>query len=142
MHAETSSTLSLSAPPINRRRLVGLLQEMLGVPSPCGKERRLAIFLAEVMRGMGLRVSCQHVRRRRLNVLGVRPGRAGAPALLLAGRLDTPPPGTDEARCPRRGGRIASSSMDPAPATCSARTRATSKRCVRCTSTASSRPAT
>lgn len=68
------------------RRVVGLLRDMLEIPSPSGEEERLARFLVSRMAGLGLSANRDMVG----NVVATT-GTGNGPVVLLVGHMDTTP---------------------------------------------------
>lgn len=66
--------------------VTGLLRGMVAIPSPSGREREIAEFLADAMSGLGLTARIDAVG----NVIGT-VGRGDGPVVLLAGHMDTVP---------------------------------------------------
>ena len=74
---------------------IGLLRELVSIPSPSGSEEEVARRVEEVARGAGL-----DVRRNELGVVVEVAGRADGPALAFVSHLDTVPPGAGWTRDP------------------------------------------
>jgi LysW-gamma-L-lysine carboxypeptidase len=66
--------------------VVGLLKDMIAIPSPSGAERRLASYLVGAMSRLGLTARLDEAG----NVIGTT-GRSAGPVVLLAGHMDTVP---------------------------------------------------
>lgn len=66
--------------------VTGLLRAMVAIPSPSGRERELAEFLADAMSGLGFIARIDAVG----NVIGTT-GHGDGPVVLLAGHMDTVP---------------------------------------------------
>ena len=80
---------------IDEAEVVRLAQELVKIPSenPPGGEKRVAEFLGNYMRDMGLEVQVKDVEPGRPNVIGVLRGAAEGPVILLNGHLDVVPAG-------------------------------------------------
>jgi acetylornithine deacetylase/succinyl-diaminopimelate desuccinylase-like protein len=76
--------------------LLGLVQDMINVPSPTGDEKALAQFLVAFMRDRDLVAVYQEIDEHRGNSLARVPGRGDGPDLLFYGHLDTSFTGRDE----------------------------------------------
>ncbi|MGD9765400.1 MAG: M20 family metallopeptidase [Candidatus Binatia bacterium] len=74
---------------IDAPELARLVRDMVSIPSPPGRERQLAEFMTEWMRGAGLDASYQAVDERQGNAVGRLRGSGGGPELLVWGELDT-----------------------------------------------------
>ncbi len=69
-----------------------LLGTLVSIPSVTGEEGRLAVYLAELLEGVGAQVELREVEPGRPNLLAKVPGE-GEPILFM-GHLDTVPPGS------------------------------------------------
>jgi acetylornithine deacetylase len=74
---------------VDEARLVEWASRAIGTPSFTGSEEAMAHLTAETFREMGLGVQWQQVEEGRANVLGVRTGEGGGPALMFNGHMDT-----------------------------------------------------
>lgn len=74
---------------VDKGRLRGLLEEMIGIYSPTGREEEIVEFMTGYLQGCGLEVQLQVVEGERCNVL-VLP-EEGRMELVLVGHLDTVP---------------------------------------------------
>jgi acetylornithine deacetylase/succinyl-diaminopimelate desuccinylase-like protein len=70
-------------------RLVQDALEAVSIPSFTGSEERMAEWMAERFRELGLEVQWQQVEDGRANVVGLRAGRGGGPTLMFNGHMDT-----------------------------------------------------
>jgi acetylornithine deacetylase len=74
---------------IDRDRLVEDALAAVSIPSFTGDEERLARWMAERFRELGLDVQWQQVEEGRANVVGTRAGTGGGPTLMFNGHMDT-----------------------------------------------------
>src|SRR5690625_53943 len=74
---------------IDQDALVELACRLVDIPSPTGQEGECALFLADHLRDMGLRVQLQEVEPERYNVLARLPGTGGGQTLMFNGHMDT-----------------------------------------------------
>jgi acetylornithine deacetylase len=74
---------------IESERLVQDALEAVSIPSFTGSEERLAEWMAERFRELGLEVQWQQVEDGRANVVGLRAGNGGGPTLMFNGHMDT-----------------------------------------------------
>ncbi|HEX6221333.1 MAG TPA: M20/M25/M40 family metallo-hydrolase [Acidimicrobiia bacterium] len=93
MEPELTSRITSS---IDRDRLVATASDLVAISSPTGTELEAARYLADVMNGLGLEVTLQHIEEGRANAVG-RLGSAGTgPSLMFNGHLDTSYSGDEE----------------------------------------------
>jgi acetylornithine deacetylase/succinyl-diaminopimelate desuccinylase-like protein len=74
---------------IDSERLVQDALDAVSIPSFTGSEQRLAEWMAERFRELGLDVQWQQVEDGRANVVGLRAGSGGGPTLMFNGHMDT-----------------------------------------------------
>jgi len=79
---------------VNKERVVGLLQEMVRIPSYTGEELRLAEYMADWLQQHGLEMelqACQptQAHKKSANVIATLRGTGGGRCLMLNGHLDT-----------------------------------------------------
>jgi acetylornithine deacetylase len=74
---------------IDRDRLVGTASDLVAISSPTGSELEPARYLADLMKGVGLAVTLQHIEEGRANAVGRLEGKGAAPSLMFNGHLDT-----------------------------------------------------
>ena len=79
----------MSAPAVNRDRLVEWASKAISIPSFTGSEEEMARFVEQTFKELGLRVQWQQVEQGRANVLGTLSGAGGGPALMFNGHMDT-----------------------------------------------------
>jgi len=79
----------VSAPAVNRDRLVEWASKAISIPSFTGSEEEMARFVEQTFKELGLRVQWQQVEQGRANVLGTLSGAGGGPALMFNGHMDT-----------------------------------------------------
>jgi acetylornithine deacetylase/succinyl-diaminopimelate desuccinylase family protein len=79
----------------NKRRLIRLTQKLIQINSenPPGDEYRIAKFVGNYLRKMGLKTQIHEFKKRRPNVIAVLAGRSKKHSLLLTPHLDTVPAG-------------------------------------------------
>ena len=74
---------------IEPNEAVGLVKQLVDIPSPEGEELRCARFLYDYMRQGGVEVQLQDVEEGRANVIAVVRGAGDSTTLMLNGHLDT-----------------------------------------------------
>lgn len=74
---------------IDPEKTVRRTMELANVESPTGKEGECGQLYAEMMKGLGMRVTLQEVEPGRYNAIGVLRGRGGGASLMFNGHLDT-----------------------------------------------------
>lgn len=79
----------MSAPAVNRERLVEWASRAIGTPSFTGSEQAMAELMRDTFLDLGLRVQWQQVEEGRANALGIWEGAGGGPSLMLNGHVDT-----------------------------------------------------
>jgi len=79
----------VSAPAVNRDRLVEWASKAISIPSFTGSEEEMARFVEQTFEELDLRVQWQQVEEGRANVLGTLSGAGGGPALMFNGHMDT-----------------------------------------------------
>lgn len=92
---------------INKKRLIKLLQDLIGIDSqnPPGDEYRIACFIRRYFAKMGVRAKIYEFKKRRSNIIAVLPGKDRSRSLLITPHLDTVPRG-ENWRFPALKGRI------------------------------------
>ncbi len=85
---------------IDAGRLETLLEDLVGIYSPSGKEQEICEYLLRHFQALGIPVECQPVTEDRYNLL-IRP-RGVEPGLLLMGHVDTVTASTPDQCQPRR----------------------------------------
>ena len=80
---------------INKKRLILLTQQLIGIDSqnPPGDESRIAVFVKNYLKGLGLETSIFEFKKRRLNVVAILEGKRRRRSLLITPHLDTVPSG-------------------------------------------------
>ncbi|MSQ72273.1 MAG: deacylase [Betaproteobacteria bacterium] len=86
---EQNRWLDASIAHIDRDKLGALVADMVAIPSPTGKERPLAEFLAERLKQNGLDGSCQQIDAEQANAVGRHRGSGDGADLLLYAPIDT-----------------------------------------------------
>src|SRR3990172_2907064 len=81
---------------IDRQRLIELTRNLVVIPSPTGEEERVALYLANELRSMGLEVSLQEIETHRFNVIGRWKGAGGGATLMFLAHFDTVTPGPED----------------------------------------------
>ena len=79
----------MSAPLVDRDRLVETASRMIGVHSFTGDEEGMAHLMVELYEELGLHVQWQQVEEGRANVLGTLAGTGGGRSLMFNGHMDT-----------------------------------------------------
>ena len=74
---------------VDEQRLVTMGADVVGIPSPTGREKRMAQYMRAVFEELGLQVLWQEVERGRPNVVGVLRGAGGGRSLMFNGHMDT-----------------------------------------------------
>ncbi len=74
---------------VRRDELSKMLQEMVDIPSPTGKEEPLARYLGERFAELGMEITYQEMEPGRPNVVARLKGTGGGPSLMFNGHLDT-----------------------------------------------------
>ena len=80
---------------VEREDILKLTQELVAIPSPNppGKEKEVALYLADLFREMGLKVEMKEVYPDRPNVIAVWDSGRPGPTVILNGHMDVIPPG-------------------------------------------------
>lgn len=78
---------------IDPGELTRLAQDMIRIPSVCGDEEKVALFLAKKFAEWGYDVTMDEVTPRRPNVYATLRGKSGGPTLMYNGHIDVVPPG-------------------------------------------------
>ncbi len=68
--------------------MLKLLEQLVSIPSPSGKEKKIGEYLAEVLDNLGFEVIKQEVEKDRFNIIAKR----GQPKVIFFGHMDTVPP--------------------------------------------------
>jgi acetylornithine deacetylase len=79
----------VSAPAIDRSRLVDLALRLVSTPSFTGSEEAAAVLVRDELQSSGVATQWQQVEDGRANVLGTWAGAGGGPTLMFNGHLDT-----------------------------------------------------
>ena len=79
----------MTAPRVDRDRLVETASRMIGVHSFTGDEQAMAELMVELYERLGLQVQWQQVEEGRANALGIWQGAGGGPSLMFNGHMDT-----------------------------------------------------
>jgi acetylornithine deacetylase/succinyl-diaminopimelate desuccinylase-like protein len=74
---------------VNEERIVAMARDVVGIPSPTGREKRMATYMRGVFEGLDLQVGWQEVEKGRPNVLGLLEGAGGGSSLMFNGHTDT-----------------------------------------------------
>jgi succinyl-diaminopimelate desuccinylase len=92
---------------IDKKRLIRLTQRLIRIDSqnPPGDESRIANFVKDYLRGLGINAKTYEFKKGRSNVVAVLKGRDKRRSLLTTPHLDTVPAGSDW-RLPPLSGRI------------------------------------
>ena len=80
---------SKAASHITAENLSGTLAEMVDISSPTGHEARMAEYLVQRMRALGMETDLQLVEQGRPNAIGHFRGRGSGSNLLFTGHMDT-----------------------------------------------------
>jgi acetylornithine deacetylase/succinyl-diaminopimelate desuccinylase family protein len=80
---------------VNKKRLLHLIRDLIRINSenPPGDESRIARYVGEYLKGLGLKVSYYEFAKKRTNILAVLPGEDSKKSLLITPHLDTVPRG-------------------------------------------------
>jgi acetylornithine deacetylase/succinyl-diaminopimelate desuccinylase-like protein len=89
-------TTTKSTIPIDEQRLVGLVSDLVNIPSVTGSEREVADFVLGYLKDVGLEARQQEVEDGRVNVIGRLRGTGGGKAIAFTGHLDTATSGRPE----------------------------------------------
>jgi acetylornithine deacetylase len=105
MSGDRARRAAEAAAAVDEKALVALLQQMVRLRSYSagGEEGRIARFMAEHCRGMGLTAELQEVEPGRFNCVAQWPGTGGGQSLMLNGHLDTNPAGEGWTKDPLGG---------------------------------------
>ncbi|MCZ7590443.1 MAG: M20/M25/M40 family metallo-hydrolase [Gaiella sp.] len=79
----------MTAPTVNRERLVATAVDLVSISSPTGFEQPVGEYVREVFRSLGLQVLWQEVEEGRPNVVGTLEGTGGGKSLMFNGHMDT-----------------------------------------------------
>lgn len=88
-HKDPSQEEVLSA--IDEDELVGMVQDLINIPSLTGREAEVSDYLADRFGGIGLKVTQQEVEPERNNVIGTWKGGIEQESLLFLGHMDHAP---------------------------------------------------
>jgi acetylornithine deacetylase/succinyl-diaminopimelate desuccinylase-like protein len=99
---------------ISRERLCELAMAIVAIPSPTGEERRLAEFLAETLKKIGLDAAYQPIDENQGNAIARYRGAGGGADLMLYAPIDTHISGTEEEDLPWIG-RTLRPDLQPEP---------------------------
>jgi acetylornithine deacetylase len=105
MSGDRARLAAAAADAVDEKALVALLQQMIRLRSYSGggEEGRIARFMADHCRAMGLGAELQEVEPGRFNCVARWPGTGGGRSLMLNGHLDTNPAGEGWTRDPLGG---------------------------------------
>ena len=80
---------------VNKKRLIRTIQRLISLDSqnPPGDERKIAEFVGEYLKGLGLKIKTYTFSNKRVNVLATLEGKKRLKSLLLTPHLDTVPAG-------------------------------------------------
>lgn len=74
---------------IDRQRLVGLVMDLTGIPSPTGEEREMARAYGEILKDAGFDATLQPIGDDRYNAIGRLQGAGGGKSVMFNGHMDT-----------------------------------------------------
>src|SRR5450759_5359228 len=74
---------------VNRKELLGLVCDLINIPSPTGHEKPCADYITNRYRAAGMKVLPQEFEDTRANAIGIINGKGRGPCLMLNGHMDT-----------------------------------------------------
>jgi acetylornithine deacetylase len=81
---------------IKEEEIVAMSCDVINIPSPTGEELRMAEYMRDVLKRLGLHVTWQEVEENRANVVGRLVGAGGGKNLMFNGHMDTSNTGQED----------------------------------------------